>query len=99
MAALEAALVTIVAIVAGIHLSRRRETKEARALESLFRLVMLTFWILAAFASIWTGYYVVGGAFLALFVFFASSNYQIVKNSDLRRRVANLGHDGDSRRR
>lgn len=87
MAAFEAIGAVVVGILAG-YLAHRRWSKHASPLQSFIQMILAGTWILAAIASIVTGFTTAGALLLALFVYFFLGNYKNVRESDLRQKSA-----------
>lgn len=105
MPALEA-LGAIVVGLAGGYLLHQRYSKHASPLQSLIQMALALAWILAALATILTGFYAAGMLMLALFSYFFLGNYKNVRESDLqtnqrswRRSLSNFNPFGFENRR
>lgn len=82
MPALEA-LGAIAVGLGGGYLLHKRYSKHASPLQSLIQMLLALAWILAALASILTGFYAAGMLMLALFSYFFLGNAKNVRESDL----------------
>lgn len=105
MAALETLGAIVVALAAGYWLNLRYST-HASAVQSLLQMVIAIIWMLAAIASIATGFVAIGMIGLALFFYFFLGNRQNVRESDIpddprdwRRRASNFNPFGFQNRR
>jgi len=104
-----AALQAIGAITIGLsigYFAHQKWSKHASPLQSVIQMLLAGVWILAALASIMTGFYTAGVIMLALFVYFFLGNYKNVRESDLsvrnsswRRSMSNFDPFGMNRRR
>lgn len=73
----------IVAALAAGYLLHLRFSTHASALQSLIQMMIAVVWILAAIASIATGFIGIGMVMLALFFYFFLGNYRNVRESDI----------------
>lgn len=104
MPALEALGAIVIALTAG-YILHRKFSQHASPLQSLIQMMLALLWILAALASIITGFYVIGMIGLALFWYFFLGNAENVRESDIptnrsswRRSVSNFDPPGMERK-
>lgn len=82
MPALEALGAIVIGLSIG-YLLHRKYSKHASPLQSLIQMLLAVLWMLAALASIITGFYIIGIIGLALFWYFFLGNAENVRESDI----------------